>query len=481
VDRRARLLGAAVTAWSFVLAAAFTWIPGYWWDEAATVLMAGKPWEDFLATMRDADAVHAAYYLLMRGWSEPFGLGTLSTRMLSALAVAGTSLVLFHLGRSSLSVRVGVIAGVLYPLVPAVVWAAGEARSFALSALAAALVLLALVRALDRPGEMWRWVVMALAIVVMGWTFLFALLGLPGALLLVTRDQWRRHWRAILAAVGAGLAGTAPLVWFAAGQRGQVSWIPEIGTRDMFWTIAVNQYFRDELSFALAFWPALAVGGLLAWRARGDHRRPLVAYAASIAVPTLALALSGPVLGTPLYVVRYLLFTAPALAMIGAIALSRLSVPLLAALMGAFLVFGAGPSLESRLDPLSKSSWLFAADTLGTRSEPGDAMVAFSVHLTGARAIHPEELGSMPLLNETVGPEEAAAGIIPSDGGSLTDLVVPSDVKRIWYLSDSHSRYLGRSDIEADLALLARQGFAPVWSSDPEGFQSLVIVLLERR
>jgi len=67
VDRRARLLGAAVTAWSFVLAAAFTWIPGYWWDEAATVLMAGKPWEDFLATMRDADAVHAAYYLQPRG------------------------------------------------------------------------------------------------------------------------------------------------------------------------------------------------------------------------------------------------------------------------------------------------------------------------------------------------------------------------------------------------------------------------------
>ena len=37
------------------------------------------------------------------------------------------------------------------------------------------------------------------------------------------------------------------------------------------------------------------------------------------------------------------------------------------------------------------------------------------------------------------------------------------------------------SDIEADVALLARNGFVPTWSSDPEGYQSLVIILLERQ
>lgn len=108
----ARRPSCAVTIWSLVLAVAFVWVPGYWLDEAATVLMADKSWDSFIATIRHVDAVHAMYYLLMRGWSHVFGLGTLSTRLASAAAVAATSLVLVNLGRTTHSLRVGVVAGI---------------------------------------------------------------------------------------------------------------------------------------------------------------------------------------------------------------------------------------------------------------------------------------------------------------------------------------------------------------------------------
>jgi len=56
---RAGIPLATVGLWSFVVAVAFIWVPGYWVDEAVTVVMAGRDWQDFLATLRGADAVHA--------------------------------------------------------------------------------------------------------------------------------------------------------------------------------------------------------------------------------------------------------------------------------------------------------------------------------------------------------------------------------------------------------------------------------------
>lgn len=480
-ERRELVVLAGVTTWSFVIAAVFVGVPAYWWDEAATVLMAGRPWDSFTATIRNVDAVHAAYYLLMRGWAELFGFGTLAMRLPSAAAVAATSLVLVHLGRAHSSMTVGVLAGIIYPLIPAVVWAAGEARSFALSALLAALVLLTLVRALDRPTDRWRWALLALAITAASWTFLFSILMVPGALIFVTREQWRRRWPAITAATVAALAGTVPLALFAAGQRRQVSWIPDAGWGSTLETILTEQYLRGTgQSFALLFWGLLAIGVVIAWTTQQDDRRLIVAYATIVGVPTLALALSGPVLGEPMYVQRYLLFTAPALVMLVALVLARRSMDAIAVILVILLVVGAGPSLRSRLDPMSKSSWPLAVETLGSRAEPGDAMIAFSSHLTGARAIYPESVGSLPLLNETVTPQMAPQQISPSTGGPISDLVVPADVRRIWYLSDAESRSAGRSDIDADLAWLAERGFVPTFTSDPRGAQQLVIILLER-
>ncbi len=471
-------VAAAVTVWSLAVAAAFIHVPGYWWDETATIIMAGKPWEGFLATLRGVDAVHAAYYAGMRLWTGALGVSPLATRLPSALAVAGTSLVLLQLGRATLSGRAGVIAGVLYPLIPAVAWAAGEARSFALSALLAAAIVLALVRALADPRP-WRWALLAVTIALAGWLFVFTVLLLPAALLLVTPAQWRRHRRALAVSVTAGLVGVLPLLGYALRQRAQVGWIPEYGWRDLMWGAAVEQYFRGSLPVAAVAWLALLLGAVLVWWSHPDSRRPLLAFAAGVVLPTLVLLASGPVLGTSYYWGRYLVFTAPALAMVAAIVLNRVTTPWAVATLGVVLVAASGPTLRERLDPLSKSSWLFAAETVAARAEPGDAMIAFSNHMTAARVIH-EELASLPLLNETITPAVAAHEVVPSVGGPLEDVVVPNDVQVVWYFSDAHSRSLGLGNTGADAAILAAQGFRTVWASAPTGSQDLVITLLRR-
>lgn len=479
-DVRAHVAAILVTVWSLVISVAFVGVPGYWLDEGATVLMIEKPWENFVATLAHMDAVHGTYYLIMRAWSGIFGSDEFSTRIVSAIAVACTSSMLLILGRRTLSFRVGVIAAVVYPAIPAVVWAAGEARSYALSGLAVVLVLLALVEAVERPSELWRWILLVVAIAFTGWLFLFSLLILPSSLFLVKREKWREHWWKIVAGVGTGIALTLPLAILAAGQRGQVSWIQDRGLVNTAKSIIAAQYFGKESGFALFFWLFFATGVALVWTSQHQVRRELFAYATMMVLPTMALALSGPLLDVPMYVTRYLFFTAPALAILVAIVAGLFTTPVTVTLLIAFLVFGSLPSAQSRLDPLSKSSWLFAAQTLSDRAKPGDAMIGFSDHLTVAREIYPDELGPVALLNETVTPEQAATMVIPTRGGPLTDLKVNGDVGRIWYLSDSHSRSSGKSDIDSDLSLLAKHGFAPIWTSEPEGQQFLVIVLLEQ-
>ena len=337
-------------------------------------------------------------------WCAVFGSGELATRMLSALAVAATSVVLVKLGEAMFWRRAGIIAGVVYPLVPATAWAAGEARSFALAALASAVTLLALVRAVDRPTAWWRWVLVALAIAFTGWLFVFTILMVPAALLLIPREEWRRHWPRILACVGAGCLAVLPLVVVAAGQWGQVAWIPDRSTIEMLDSLISAPYFREQGRFAAVVWSLLGGGVVLLWVRRPRYRRPVAALACCLALPTVALALTGPALGQSLYFSRYLVFTAPALALLLAAVLAALPRPWMAGLAIVLFAGGAVAPMQARTDPLSKSSWIFMVETLSARAEPGDAMVAFSNHTTMARVVYPEPLATLPLLNEIVDP-----------------------------------------------------------------------------
>ena len=61
--------------------------PSFWRDESVTILVSRQSPADILAYVRDTDAVHGAYYLLMHLITE-FGQSELIARLPSALAAA---------------------------------------------------------------------------------------------------------------------------------------------------------------------------------------------------------------------------------------------------------------------------------------------------------------------------------------------------------------------------------------------------------
>src|ERR1700712_321456 len=63
-----------------------SWTPSYWGDEAATVMSAQRPIGALMAELRNVDAVHGLYYLVMHFWIGLFGSSELSTRAPSAIA-----------------------------------------------------------------------------------------------------------------------------------------------------------------------------------------------------------------------------------------------------------------------------------------------------------------------------------------------------------------------------------------------------------
>lgn len=153
---------AAVGLWAFLLTGALVWVPGYWYDEAVSVTLATTPWPDFVSVLGQADAVHGFYYLLLRPWLALAGTSPLAARLPSVLAVAATSVLLLRCGTDLFDRRAGVVAAVLFPALPAAMWMAGEARSYATAGLVVTLLLLATLRALRAADRATAWLPVAL-------------------------------------------------------------------------------------------------------------------------------------------------------------------------------------------------------------------------------------------------------------------------------------------------------------------------------
>ncbi|MEU8660731.1 glycosyltransferase family 39 protein, partial [Actinoplanes philippinensis] len=80
------------------------------------------------------------------------GAGTFALRLPSLIAAVLTAVVVTELGRRAAGDTVGLLAGLLWAVLPVVSRYGQEARPYAIAVLFAALALLALIRLLDRPG-----------------------------------------------------------------------------------------------------------------------------------------------------------------------------------------------------------------------------------------------------------------------------------------------------------------------------------------
>ncbi|MFD8369544.1 glycosyltransferase family 39 protein [Streptomyces sp. NPDC059688] len=342
-------------------------------DELVTWDMVNRGTGRILATLRHVDAVHGTYYLLMHAWVGLFGDSTVSLRLPSLLAVAGTASVVALLGGRLFGSRAGLTAGTLFSLLPAVSRYGQEARSYAWVMLAVALATLLLLRALDAPRSPWRWAAYALALPGVGLLHLIALSVVPAHVLLIAAHARRDRslwWKPALALLPAAACLT-PLVLLGRSQaQRQLYWVPK---PDGWALISV---WQD------VFASALTAGALitLAVLARSPRRTPLLVCAVWALVPPVVVWLNSH--GDVSYFRQvYLLFTLPAWTLLAGAGLTAVcrSWKAAAAVLVALAVLTLPDQARMRQpfehDAPVPLDYAAAADVVRLHHQPGDAVV----------------------------------------------------------------------------------------------------------
>jgi mannosyltransferase len=273
-----------------------------WRDEAVTYEMAHRGLTALWQTLPHFDAVHGLYYLLMHGVFGLWDGGLLALRVPSVLATAAAAAGVALLGRRLAGPRAGLVAGLVYPLVPDVQRYAQEGRSYALVAACLVWAGWLFVRALDEHGPR-LWAGYAALMPAAGLLHEFAVLAMAahGVTLWLRRPGpvARRGW---WVAVGCVAVGLTPHAVCSAGQSAQVDWIAMPGP------VALLKYAAIVV---LGF-------GLAGFVPRPSRR--LTHFALPLAVlPGALLLLATPL--RPLYVDRYILCYATGLALLAGAAL----------------------------------------------------------------------------------------------------------------------------------------------------------------
>lgn len=385
-DRYAALiLGIVATAVGF----AGSWIPSYWGDEAASVLSATRTWLSLAALLGHVDGVHGVYYALLSLWVDVFGTSEVATRALSAIAVGAMVAGTVVLAREFASARLAVWAGIVAIVLPRTTFMAAEARSYALGAAAAVWATVLLIRLLRR-GSASRGAWLAYAVAIAACTYVFLYLGLllvvHGAYVALRHRASLRRW---VPAAGLALVLSIPILIVGYRERRQIRFL-EFRHYATAAHVLTKQWFGYPL-LAVVGW--MLVLCAIAWLVSAAHRRPsgregkmslTILALLWVVLPTATLLLADATIA-PVYNVRYLSFSTPAVAILVALGVSaaagvvapRWRAMTAVALLGAIVILSA-PAYIGQRTPWAKdggSDLRGVADYIRANATPGAAIV----------------------------------------------------------------------------------------------------------
>ncbi|MET9775938.1 glycosyltransferase family 39 protein [Streptomyces sp. NPDC006367] len=196
-----------------------------WGDEAVTYQLAHRDLSQIWHTAQHIDLVHALHYAVMHGIFGLFGGGLLTLRLPSVLAMSAAASGVGLLGLRLAGPRAGLLAGLVFALLPQVQKYAQEGRSYAMVCALVTWATYALVAGVQHRTR-WRWAVYGSTMLSACLLHEFAVLALVahGVTLLVSRvpRPVLKAWSVTAAGVVAGLS---PLAIRSAGQSEQVAWI----------------------------------------------------------------------------------------------------------------------------------------------------------------------------------------------------------------------------------------------------------------
>lgn len=392
--RRLGLWAALVGLFAVAASAAGSWIPSLWGDEAASLMSATRPLPSLIHMLSYVDAVHGLYYLGLHAWIDVFGPSAFSIRFPSALAVGVCAAAVVWLCGRFGTLRFAVVAGVFAAVLPRLIFAGEEARSYAMTAALAAVLIAILVEIGRRDSRaVGGWIAYAAVLTVGIWLFLYVALMVPAALVIVLLSPaLRRRWRAWMLSTGIALVLCTPLAWLGFLQRRQIAFLAvrESVTAEV---VLKNMWFQEWWFTAIA-WALILVAviafareliqmrraGAGPWRTPGI-RLEVVALSWMIVPMGLLLAVTPFV---AVYTARYGSFSAPAVAIVMALGvrrLARLPRPRLGAALAAVavtaVVVAAIPVAALQRGPYAKnqSDWNDISAFIEKNAAPGDGIV----------------------------------------------------------------------------------------------------------
>ncbi|MBW8801678.1 MAG: glycosyltransferase family 39 protein [Streptomyces sp.] len=426
------------------LVAAACVVPGLggrqlWRDEHATWWASTISWHDLGRLIGSIDVVIAPYYAAMHLWIDVAGDSAAMLRLPEALAMAVSAGLVGLLGRRMFAVRTGVLAGLLFAVVPMITRYGQEARPYAFATMFALLATLWLIRALDKPS-LRNWTLYGLAIAATGFSHLVAMAVLAGHVWLVFLAKKRGDRIAHYAFAGAALLGlsiTFPMVAQGTGQSGQIAWNVTT-TKDL-------TQFPDTLFGSWITGGAVMALGVVGLMVAGRYSVLLAAWA--VLPPVLTFATANQL---HLFLPRYLLFTIPAWTLLVAAALTRLVgrldpearrgtgaqvlSGLLVAAVAAGYAFVAWPAIgDAKKDLPMEPDFRGAANVVAAGEKPGDGMV-FNGGMSERRAMAYE-------LRDRKAPKDVLMEYTPQENGSYgaTECRKPASclkgTDRLWLIS----------------------------------------------
>jgi mannosyltransferase len=431
--------------------------PSLWRDEGYTISGSDRPVGAILAMVRNEDAVHGPYYLMMHFVIAAGGISETVLRLPSLIAVCLAAGLTAAVGRRLAQAAAlpapsatGLAAGLLLTAVPLTTRYAQEARTYGLTMLFAVLATYLLIRAAPSRRLAW-WAGYGLAIAAAGLFSIIAVLlaaahgisllaarrsgsgrsgpvpgdgGAPSVVAGTVAEGAIRRW--LTACAGAAIV-LAPLLIVAVTQSSQLSWItaPDLST--------VASLVRD-FAGGLAAIPVVALlAGLGCAAGRGLRRGngltlAVVALPWLILPPVVLLAIS---LVHPLYVQRYVVFCLPALSILAGAGLTWLVslarqeairrgldgrsggmlavVPsaLVVVILAAILV---GPQREIRLASARPDNLRAVSAVVAAHERPGDAIMYLPWNTRSVGMAYPApfsrlreiELAASPIASDTL-------------------------------------------------------------------------------
>ena len=474
--RRNGGLATLLGLFGILVSVAGSWRPSYWGDEAASVMSAERSLPGLFRLLDNVDAVHGAYYLVLHVWIDLFGSSELATRGLSAVFVGVATAGTFVLARTLISTRVGMLAALIFALLPRVTYMGSEARSAAVATAVVVWLTVLLVHLLRSRGQdvgtrfaLWAGYAVLLALGI--YFFLYVVLLIPvlalAVLLLTSRNGDRRgNIRAWVLATAAGLVLAAPVMVASMLQRDQIAFIGRRPPIPVL-TAAVHQWFGN-VPLAVLAWGLILVGIVMVFAVRGQAAAPaktraaLAVMLAWMIVPSAAL-LVGTHLITPMYSLRYLSVCAPAAAISIAVGIVCLRARWLQATAVALIIVLVLPTYLGQRSEFGKnygSDLRQAAEVLRANARPGDAVV-FDESVRPSRkprlALHVYPAAFEGLRDVTLA--------VPFDvRNELWDVTLPldqvtdrlADTDRVWVLQNRGSGENRRGD---NIATLQNLGY----------------------